>query len=438
MAEESSKTARTGWSVKLQKKTIRPEPAKVKVKTPPFEKKAIQLKPITVSPTPSPKRQRLLSTLQRAQARESGSFMLSVPRSAGPTSPRSAGPRSAGPASILSKPASIHDNSTESSTARLTSFFQSLKPIKVGEGTYGCVYSPAIPCEDAREPYCPSCVSKLMEEQAAEEELVNYRALQGIDDRESGIIKSPRKCKPHRAVVNKSMPPCYLRGALINNPTIITYPNGGPNLWNEINVAKRDFRHVIKHFANIINATALLNKAGVYHLDIKEANIVTGINGNGPYRLIDFGLMEKIVPTNPPVFNDIYLKFYEVWPVDIVFLSEDAKLHIQEHVTKFLRLGNVVTREYKAKGYTVESIMKHLARKMKSSASNNYYETIAKVDVYSIGRILLEFANRYDAIREDMIDLINRTRILAPNASDRVDADTLYKSYRIAFARFFV
>ena len=209
--------------------------------------------------------------------------------------------------------------------------YAKVNPMLVGQGTYGCVYSPAIPCEDPREEYCPECASKLMQEVDAEEQLAEYASLQGIDDDQSYLIKNPKMCKPNPHVLSK-----VAKCRDWANPTLLNYKNGGPDLEKILKTKPaKPATEILRNFANIIKGVAELNRAGVYHLDIKFQNIVTGLNGNGPYRLIDFGLATK-PRADKTTYQEFYQSIYYIWPLDMILISENP---LRQMMQRFLKPG---------------------------------------------------------------------------------------------------
>ena len=307
------------------------------------------------------------------------------------------------------------------------------RPLKIGYGTYGCVYAPPITCIDPKIKYCPSCVSKLMNHDAAMEELESYDALNGIDDGQTTLIKNPSICKPDLSRLDKSQE-CLLGSAKreIETPTILTYINGGPTLWDQMTGANpKDPAFIIKNFANVIKAASLLNEAGVYHLDIKEDNIVTGINGNGPYRLIDFGLMRK--PGKKPEYSYTFTTVYELWPVDIIFLAEHAKEYLSRYISEYSNRYSPALSYYKTKGLTPLTFNRMLAYKLMETDTNNYFNTLKKVDVFSIGRILYRMSNRYPEYKSRLLHFIDTSNILSPDSNQRQDATNLYHYYLDTF-----
>ena len=65
--------------------------------------------------------------------------------------------------------------------------------------------------------------------------------------------------------------------------------------------------------------------------------------------------------------------------------------------------------------------------------TNNYFNTLKKVDVFSIGRILYRMSNRYPEYKSRLLHFIDTSNILSPDSNQRQDATNLYHYYLDTF-----
>jgi hypothetical protein len=170
---------------------------------------------------------------------------------------------------------------------------ESSKPEFLGNGTFGCGYSPALKCEEeCTVPECmesPPKISKLMDQLDANREMERYRVinLSAIPNWKNYFIGSPYLCTTKR---DSDISKCELFET-VENTKLIIYEDGGPDLINLINSSKiPSLIDILLGLKNIFEGVFLLNSYGIYHLDIKVDNIVTGyLHPHNHYRLIDFG-----------------------------------------------------------------------------------------------------------------------------------------------------
>ena len=176
----------------------------------------------------------------------------------------------------------------------------------IGTGSYGCVFSPALPCKDGRQP-SPDMVSKLMETKDAQKEMSEIEnvttRLVNIPDAEKyfggfGTYLceaeeiTPEDVKGYKcdinnvtSLVNDNRSPLELPGL-----SILQQKNLGKSITEYLeNVSsKKDLKSFFKNMLNLlIKGIIPMNKIGVYHLDIKGENIL--VKNNKPV-LIDWGL----------------------------------------------------------------------------------------------------------------------------------------------------
>ena len=177
-----------------------------------------------------------------------------------------------------------------------------IKPKKVGEGTYGCVFKPSFKCRDYSLNY-DNKVSKVMTTIQANKELKEFDNISKLEGLDKYAITSPQICKP-------VLDSIYIDGIKqCNNPLIskinivnpmhsmLLYQDGGINIYNFINKimiksSNQDIIIFLSSLVNLLNGLIFFESKDIIHRDIKAENIVYNIN-SGKVKFIDFGLMIK-------------------------------------------------------------------------------------------------------------------------------------------------
>lgn len=227
--------------------------------------------------------------------------------------------------------------------------------LPVAAGGYGCVFDPALKCKNPSEPYNPELISKLMIRKNAEDEkreIMRFAPiLSTIPNAEKYFILNVNSCIPapltpedlkdfdkkcrnfrnkpefsavhmrRETTLNKLLILNMLNGGVDIDMYLTRKPIDGEKIYNLI--------HGIKDLIN--NAIIPMNQRGLYHLDLKPANIV--IDRTNQMRIIDWGLSAIMKDTSKPVpmlakplqFNN---PFYTVFANDKLLKAYD------EFVTK--------------------------------------------------------------------------------------------------------
>lgn len=216
------------------------------------------------------------------------------------------------------------------------------KPLKKGgemisKGSYGCVYSPPLPCSDKPTTNVPrtGVVSKVFKDPLkADEEWDESFPLRKIDPKQQYFVYPMLKCKTTKSVVkaNSTNPLTSCPFTATNQAqTVSTYGeddmsqlislNGGQTLYDYMTKRYKEdggisFKEFIEIMIKVATALTVLNeKAGYAHQDIKPNNIL--INDKKEVRLIDFGFMtpnDKLLTlTNPFLGKNYWIHPPEYW-----------------------------------------------------------------------------------------------------------------------------
>lgn len=176
--------------------------------------------------------------------------------------------------------------------------------VVLAQGTYGCVFSPPLPCIGSGRPD-DSNVSKLMLDGEARheyEELTRFAAVvKRIPNFTKYFIMSPiDKCRVDASALTAadfSGSRCDIASleevrTKSSNYAIIQMPNGGIEARDYFRkgayLTDEGFKAAIANMVGLLeHGIVPMNKLGLYHLDMKSQNIV--IDTKGQPRIIDWG-----------------------------------------------------------------------------------------------------------------------------------------------------
>jgi len=208
----------------------------------------------------------------------------------------------------------------------------------ISKGSYGCVYSPPLPCSDKPTTNVPrtGVVSKVFKDPLkADEEWDESFPLRKIDPKQQYFVYPMLKCKTTKSVVkanstnpltscpftttDQAQAPNSTNGE--NEMSQLISLNGGQTLYDYMTKRYREdggisFKEFIEIMIKLATALIVLNvKAGYAHQDIKPNNIL--INDKKEVRLIDFGFMtpnDKLLTlTNPFLGKNYWIHPPEYW-----------------------------------------------------------------------------------------------------------------------------
>lgn len=185
-----------------------------------------------------------------------------------------------------------------------------LKSTLIGEGTYGCVYRPAIKCENATNTGIDKKVSKVMKTTEANLEYSEYDKIDKADPQKKFYLGKPQMCSmseaDYKANVEQSGCRILTPNSTYTDYTMLQYEDGGTDL--EIFAIKHlnaflapnkqkqtDLFWLNAH--SLFMGLKMFAENDILHDDIKPQNIVLKYdlaNGTVKFNYIDFGLMKKM------------------------------------------------------------------------------------------------------------------------------------------------
>ena len=216
-----------------------------------------------------------------------------------------------------------------------------------GQGTYGCVFQPALLCRGSKNPTDPNKVGKITSYEDAKNELKIGKHLRRINGYQNYVIPAEAdSCIPRAKSkqVDKDIDKCQFSEDLHLNTTIqVIMPWGGYSL-NRIPLDPKNF-DFFKFMENILAAGTFLVLNDVCHFDIGNLNIL--VNDQAQARLIDFGF--SFQPSNTSL-ETLNLRWREV---DIEYDTETPEVTLMlilhssgniEHIMKQLKENKPAVR----------------------------------------------------------------------------------------------
>jgi hypothetical protein len=297
----------------------------------------------------------------------------------------------------------------------------------LGEGGYGTVYRPPLPCDDEKP--CPKSirecrtgVSKLLNRINWKHEIEKYHRLgmDTIDPEHKFHVKYIHSCKIHENAISS----IHRKKNRIHKDRIysIVYEFGGDSLTSVLRRKTSTRASILRGLYRIILGLKLMHSNFIYHLDIKPDNIICA---HETYRLIDFGLSIKLPPDEVAMLHHCYSKPY-IWPIEINYFTPNPKSP-ENILQTYLGTGK---HRYPSSRY--KKTMDKLNPMLDSIRSRNYYSTednkarsqyaFSKIDIFQMGLILSQ--KQLLGISHPLV-----LRMLDPDPEHRIDIISLQETY---------
>lgn len=216
-------------------------------------------------------------------------------------------------------------------------------PVVIGEGAFGCVIKPSLPCSNKKISY-KNKISKVMLSKEAVKELNEYSIISKIDKNNKFYLGVPTRCSLKKTKKTiKAIEKCtnlnkkYLHKKSIKNNiknfNLLVMKDGGINLKMlslMVDVMKNTKENNIKvkkiwiEMHKLFLGLLLFQKHDIVHHDVKPQNIVYNIHDN-IVNFIDFGHMRNIsYEVKKSIDSDNWIYDYPFWnyPLEIQFLNK--------------------------------------------------------------------------------------------------------------------
>jgi serine/threonine protein kinase len=279
----------------------------------------------------------------------------------------------------------------------------------IGQGTYGCVFQPALLCKKKKIPL--SKVGKLTSESDVSAESNAYKVLSKIKDSQYYFLlpETDLTCVPKILdnQVDNDISKCeFIKHANPDEKVVqLAMPYGGKDLYS-VSLSQKDHLDFFQYFKHILEAGSLMLLNGFIHYDIYARNIL--IDKHNIPRLIDFGqsFLRKDISLET-IFNRWKVLKPEASttePPEVTFLTAMYEPHHYsfEHTIKYImpqkRIFNVIE---KVLGVPVKSQINSLANFFKGSLAfqNRDYVKFWRLyytgfDSWSIGVLFVQLLNK--------------------------------------------
>jgi len=240
----------------------------------------------------------------------------------------------------------------------------------IGQGSYGCVFNPALDCEDGKKFDIVYNISKVQSKTDTNNETKEYKNIDKFDPYFKYHLKH-ESCTPEKNEIN-NIKKCELFSketeTNVKNLKLIQMPYGGIPIKDLLkslsdekkklrNIGTRIFKSVLNFtlyyekeneeklfgtrffnsFINLFEGIQLFNKNGFMHFDIKSDNILYNID-EGKSLFIDFGL--STMKDEIKLESERVLRFghesilWGYYPLDTFFYNENEFDYCKNLITK--------------------------------------------------------------------------------------------------------
>lgn len=272
----------------------------------------------------------------------------------------------------------------------------------IGEGSYGCVFKPHLRCEGERSTskskVPKNTIGKVFPiRYAFDEEYEQMRVIDKLDPKGEFSVPLYGSCTvSNRRDVREKLDKCRLlmrkqQSSQWKSPSgyeQLVYANGGNSLDNliENNVGSvSKLKRIFLALRPSMSGISKLHKAGYIHQDIKPANML--ISNKSKLSIIDYGLMEKTK-------NIFVSSNYKGLEYDYLYYPPEFKLFAYKSSLSKFYYAAIRNYDYGYFKDIVEDILginlkDELISMFSDKKKEKMYDT-AKVDVYSLGIVILE------------------------------------------------
>lgn len=275
----------------------------------------------------------------------------------------------------------------------------------IGQGTYGCVFSPPLQCKKKVIP--KSKVGKLTSESDTVVELEAYKVLSKIDDYKSYFLLPDDSCVPKILdnQTEKDISKCDFIKDSDEKVVQLAMPYGGRDLY-QVTISQKENISFFHYFKHLLEAGSLMLLNGFIHYDIYAKNILID-NHNIP-RIIDFGqsFLRKDISLESIAQRWKVLKPEEssTEPPEVTFLTamyEPYRYSFEETVKYIMPQKRIFNLIEKVLGVPVKQQINELANFLKSSLAFQNRDGVkfwrlyyTGFDSWAIGVLFVQILNK--------------------------------------------
>lgn len=308
----------------------------------------------------------------------------------------------------------------------------------LGQGSYGCVFTPSLHCKYKKDQPKPGkkeqLITKLIRSDFAENEYSIGTIISGIPLWKNYFSVATSMCAPSTKQTDEDISNCKpLEKAPLSNFRLLTMTNVGTEL-HRYRFPIKTF-DMMNFFTHIISGGALLALFGVVHRDLHMGNIL--VDNSSVPRIIDFNLAiikEQVIADDLAHTHTVMLpqESPDSTLINAVELGYKPNKVIQSIITK----KPIIKKIRSVLGISYETMLQQLEQFAATSTSitssdsilwfNTYWRTI---DSWSIGCVIVELLGSF-ALWSEFTPMIMKhksqlipllRRMCAVNPVERVD-----------------
>jgi hypothetical protein len=339
-------------------------------------------------------------------------------------------------------------------------------PTMIGDGSFGCVFSPSLKCKNKRNINYKNKISKLLDKTEAEIELEGYNKISKIDKENKYHVGEIIMCDYDENGYDAAQ---FCEDQLIDSShlSLLIMKNGGENLdtfikkMAKLNVNNETIRIIESFLIDLHNVFMGLKKMSdndIVHHDLKSQNLVYN---NNKIKFIDFGRMTTktlIKESSKNNSNELAVyhwslplesKFYD----NIAFqeFSKSTNIEKEDYIKK---IDQYIKKKNNNKQFSVaiSNLIKatDMATEDHERLINEFYETlmnyyttdtdydtflntsIDSIDIYGTGIACISFYNLNNKfitneLKRDLYDLFYQ--MIRPDFYKRIKIDDLINQY---------
>ena len=275
----------------------------------------------------------------------------------------------------------------------------------LGEGTYGCVFSPPLLCKDDTQ-RLTGVGKTFTDSYAAEQEFDELKKLEIIDPNNKFTVQMSKMCNVPMQNIQESdeFNKCAKKkqGILVEYDQIIL-KDKGVDLFKFCSKPFK-FSHLLDGFVNLANGLVQFEKHKICHRDIKPMNII--VMNNNEMKYIDFGLAKEYkdlynnenyyILSHPYIYYPPEFDLYSNYMMHTDDYNFESIFTKYKHITS--RLNNIGLNQN-----TLKTQFEYLISHSKDKVEYTQF-TQNKIDVFSLGVTMLETFYTNNANTNDLND----------------------------------
>jgi len=286
-------------------------------------------------------------------------------------------------------------------------------PNIIGQGAYGCIYKPAIKCNEESPTNYITKVQRL--DSVAENEVNAGKKIKSIKNYHKHFAPIEKTCQLNIANVSEAqIGYCEIyndKNTFVSNQIkYVGEQTLHSSLFHHYKTNTNRFDKVLKKtFLDLLKSLEILNANKFIHMDIKENNIMMKSHQPTPI-IIDFGLTFSVESYNPKDVFFMYVNDYSPWTLDQTMISyainkvndwENKQINvaaIQYVINDFVKYRNFLnTKNHTAFVNEQKAYYEKYVRKTWKELYDDLLKEAYSWDLYALCSVYYSFLN-YDSV----------------------------------------